>query len=481
MARIPYIRSLYPAVFPNRSIDHVLFLVVAFPLLSQHKHDAPLSQASHMPTPSTSRDHSISLRDSASAFRPVDRPRPAAYVDRDDPRYERELRGSSTSNRSQLDHRRRSRSPDVSRNTTTQDLTQHAASHASTQAAQVSWKDLRQPVGESYSHRESSSKPSTSSFRPIGTAPNKRLATDISKWNRKQAELRANESAVDAAPDVTRQSDSGHPVATNTVSETRALSANEPQWSKPGEAAVISETERVTLDSGLDPAQMTTVELSGYDYKDEARIACLLCQRKFKSVDTLYRHTSESQLHKDNLSNLETCRQGIGRKRESLTDMTSSTSQAESKAEPTEAASSPNIVPTPAYRDRASERRAVFGADTPSKPNKPNAAPKVFEGPKAIDVEIVQSAPEKPIDGDNIGSKLLAMMGWSQGQGLGTKGQGRTDIVETKIYKPGAGLGSSAPTDTATHDASQNATPSRKAGANVAFTGYLDRAKDREY
>ncbi len=59
----------------------------------------------------------------------------------------------------------------------------------------------------------------------IGTAPNKRLATDISKWNRKQAELRANESAVDAAPDVTRQSDSGHPVATNTVSETRALSA----------------------------------------------------------------------------------------------------------------------------------------------------------------------------------------------------------------------------------------------------------------
>uniref|UniRef100_V5EKT9 G-patch domain-containing protein n=1 Tax=Kalmanozyma brasiliensis (strain GHG001) TaxID=1365824 RepID=V5EKT9_KALBG len=68
-------------------------------------------------------------------------------------------------------------------------------------------------------------------------------------------------------------------------------------------------------------------------------------------------------------------------------------------------------------------------------------------------------------------------MGWSQGQGLGAKREGRTGIVETKIYKPGAGLGSSAPTDTAAHE-EHVAQSSHRPGSGVAFAGYLDRAKD---
>lgn len=231
---------------------------------------------------------------------------------------------------------------------------------------------------------------------------------------------------------------------------------------------------------------MSDAELARYDYRDQARLACLLCQRKFKALETLHRHESESQLHKDNLGNLETCRQAVIRKLKASSDGHDGTEE----AKPTQEAS-PSIIltseATPTYRDRASERRAVFGADTPSKSSTPSNNVKVFQGPKTIPAQSAredpppQSAPEKPIDSDNIGSRLLAMMGWAQGQGLGLRRQGRTDIVETKIYKPGVGLGSSVATDTASHEASLTPAPSRKVGSNVAFTGYLDRVKDRKF
>ena len=227
---------------------------------------------------------------------------------------------------------------------------------------------------------------------------------------------------------------------------------------------------------------MSEAQLASYDYKDLARIACLLCQRKFKSLDTLQRHENESQLHKENLAKMETCRQGVIRKNESRNDAVSHASVLESETGSTAS------LPMPAYRDRASERRAIFGANTPSKSSHSSSAPKVFEGPESSTgappttvQETPLSAPAKPIDSDNVGSKLLAMMGWTHGQGLGLQKQGRTDIVETKIYKPGAGLGSIEPTDAAAHEASSTATAHRRPESDVAFSGYLNRAKEREY
>lgn len=37
---------------------------------------------------------------------------------------------------------------------------------------------------------------------------------------------------------------------------------------------------------------------------------------------------------------------------------------------------------------------------------------------------------QQPINSDNVGSRLLQKMGWSEGQGLGRKNQGRTSIIE---------------------------------------------------
>jgi hypothetical protein len=46
-------------------------------------------------------------------------------------------------------------------------------------------------------------------------------------------------------------------------------------------------------------------------------------------------------------------------------------------------------------------------------------------------------------DDSNVGNKLLKMMGWKEGTGLGTAGEGRVEPVSTAIYAQGAGLGAS--------------------------------------
>ena len=75
------------------------------------------------------------------------------------------------------------------------------------------------------------------------------------------------------------------------------------------------------------------------------------------------------------------------------------------------------------------------------------------------------SPPPPPLnpgqDGDNVGNKLLKMMGWTEGTGLGTNGEGRVDPMyvrthflsrfsnllrlcrQTAIYAQGVGLGAS--------------------------------------
>lgn len=40
-----------------------------------------------------------------------------------------------------------------------------------------------------------------------------------------------------------------------------------------------------------------------------------------------------------------------------------------------------------------------------------------------------------------MGNKLLMKMGWKDGQGLGRKNQGRTNIIEVESRSQGAGLG----------------------------------------
>ncbi|KAH9923996.1 uncharacterized protein BXZ73DRAFT_91386 [Epithele typhae] len=169
-----------------------------------------------------------------------------------------------------------------------------------------------------------------------------------------------------------------------------------------------------------------------FEFSDTTAMTCLLCARQFKALDKLKRHNKESDLHKKNFKDANL--RDIAREK---------VHAAKAKAEAQQEAQQPK------YRDRASERRVMH-----NQPDIPLPIPadrsvtklKHSEGPPP------PSPPPPPTlnpgqDEKNIGNKLLKMMGWKEGQGLGTEGDGRVDPIQTAIYAAGAGLGASKAKD----------------------------------
>jgi len=184
-----------------------------------------------------------------------------------------------------------------------------------------------------------------------------------------------------------------------------------------------------------------------FAFSDTDAKTCLLCSRQFKSLDQLQRHNKESDLHKKNY--VDTSLREIAREKASASRRREALEESGSR-----------------YRDRASERRSLYNQpDVPVvEQSDPNAATKRHaEGPSPP-----PPAPIKPVapakDGSNIGNKLLKMMGWTEGSGLGLEGGGRVDPIEANIYASGVGLG-----------ASKGKEASKYA---EGFSGYVSMAKD---
>jgi len=139
-------------------------------------------------------------------------------------------------------------------------------------------------------------------------------------------------------------------------------------------------------------------------------------------MEQLKRHNKESDLHKKNFkdSNLrDVARQKVAARKAGQEQ--------------------------PKYRDRASERRVLFNQPEVPVPEKDGSKP--GKGRQAPGPPRPPSPPPPPVnpgqDEHNVGNKLLKMMGWKEGTGLGTDGDGRVDPIPTAVYAQGVGLGAS--------------------------------------
>ncbi|KAL5532946.1 hypothetical protein ACEPAF_4720 [Sanghuangporus sanghuang] len=248
----------------------------------------------------------------------------------------------------------------------------------------------------------------------------KKVVNNISKWNQVQEELSGVVHSFPAAP---------APPATPPVSITPAKAR--------------SQTPEVETE---------------FEFSDTKAITCLLCSRQFKSLDQLKRHNKESDLHKKNFKDA------------SLREIAREKARAAKKKEEKSDGQADQTTSKSQYRDRASERRTLFNQPDVPLPEGGTQA-KGGNGKRSAEVPPSVPSPPAPVpaaapgkDENNVGNKLLKIMGWTEGTGLGTGGEGRVDPIQAAIYASGAGLGS---------------TKAREVGKyQDGYSGYVQMAKD---
>ncbi|KAF8212511.1 hypothetical protein K438DRAFT_1958233 [Mycena galopus ATCC 62051] len=240
----------------------------------------------------------------------------------------------------------------------------------------------------------------------------KKTVNNINKWNQVQEELTNDTSVVLPSSALAPSKQPGSSSA-----------------SKPVNSSVVSAAPDLPVEQE-------------FEFSDVNALTCLLCARQFKTTDQLKRHNKESELHKARIPQLYVPRLSTIRLTSSfdpgLRDV------ARQKVAARQASAS--TAEQPKYRDRASERRVLFNqpdAPVPEKDaGKAGGKKRQAEGPPPP-----PSPPPPPVnpgkDENNVGNKLLKMMGWTEGTGLGTEGEGRVDPISAAVYAQGVGLGAS--------------------------------------
>ncbi|KAK8861328.1 hypothetical protein IAR55_002147 [Kwoniella newhampshirensis] len=271
------------------------------------------------------------------------------------------------------------------------------------------------------------------------TSSSRKIAKNISKWNTKQSELAAPVAPTEfgAPPKGISDANSALGVRRPIVVAPSTTTASANQSTSSSSSAFASES----VTSGTAPAGARigsgTPPSDIFEYTDlstlasTGKVACLLCQRQFKTEEILRKHTVQSDLHKTNLLDPTACEAGKKRKAVSLA--------ASVTAEPTQ----------PKYRDRAAERREAFHQpNIPLPEEAPSSSStgkrKYAEGPKApLPIPPPPPVVEPGKDESNVGNQLLAKMGWTAGTGLGKEREGRVDPVLVQQFENRAGLGAS--------------------------------------
>jgi RNA-binding protein 5/10 len=240
--------------------------------------------------------------------------------------------------------------------------------------------------------------------RPVKSSrPGKAEFSDV---NRTPLRINLSGSSTDVAK----------PQSAIKISITGTAKLDTPELAAPDKQA--SPEEAGTPGTSTQPASIS--EEPPVSYVDRDRLMCLICMRKYKSIDEVNIH-ERSRNHKNATENEEQVKAALPRLAARDKRL-----QKHSQENPNSASA------TSQYRDRAKERRAVY-----NQPTKPTTAPqgKPKSAPK------VEDAAPAPKPAQSKGAGMLAKMGWSTGAGLGANGDGRTEVIETNAYQEGVGLG----------------------------------------
>lgn len=267
------------------------------------------------------------------------------------------------------------------------------------------------------------------------------MAGQMAMWQKKRNELRGEAgSGLDGPQDANdgqgapRKSGLELKSGPIKISLSGATSLGAPQPASSATRSVSPQGQAAATNDTNDGVSQAS-ENTPVSYVDRERLMCLICMRKYKSVDEVNIH-EKSRNHKTATENEDLVKAALPRLAIRDKRMQKQQAQEDGNSDSAQNASSQ-------YRDRAKERRQAYSQPTKPAAQSGKAKTDASNRPaeKAGGAAAATAQPSTKPAAQSKGAGMLAKMGWSAGAGLGAGGDGRTEVIATNAYQEGVGLG----------------------------------------
>ena len=284
------------------------------------------------------------------------------------------------------------------------------------------------------------------------------MAGKMAMWQRKHDEIRGQNAPHDGS---SAAADWSKPPRAKLSSANATIKISLSSASK-----LTGQPDAQLAEAGTDVAALSpekNAEETPESYMDRDRLMCLICMRKYKSIDEVYIH-ERSKNHRTAVEDTELVKAALPR-----LDIRDKRLQKQGKSAPVADSDNANdnlALTDSQYRDRAKERREAY-----RQPKKPVPQQESSKEKQSSSAPAAAAAPAA-----SKGANLLAKMGWTAGAGLGANGEGRTEAIETNAYQEGVGLGAEGSN---LGDAAERAGRQTRGGYAEYVSSVQDRARER--